>query len=46
LDLEFFPENLKKNKQIAIFALKVNGFSLKYIDETLKNDKEIVLIAV
>ena len=39
-------ENLKKDKEIVLIAVKENGIHLEYADESLKKDREIVLAAV
>ena len=39
-------ENLKKDKEIVLIAVKENGINLEYADESLKKDREIVLAAV
>jgi len=43
--LEYFPSDLKKNRDIILEAVRGNGYAIQYI-ETMIFDKEIVLAAV
>ncbi|NGX33220.1 MAG: hypothetical protein K1060chlam4_01281, partial [Candidatus Anoxychlamydiales bacterium] len=46
LPLKYVPADLKKNKEIVLTAVELNGWDLKHAHEDLKKDKEIVLAAV
>ena len=35
-------DKFEKDKEIVLSAVQQNGYSLKYADESLKKDKEIV----
>ena len=37
---------MRKNREIVVAAINQYGYSLKYADESLKKDKEVVLLAV
>ena len=37
---------MRKDKEVVLAAIKKNGWALEYADETLRQDKEFVLIAV
>ena len=38
--------SLKNDKEFIISAAKINGIALKYASTELKNDKEVVMVAV
>lgn len=43
---QFASKTIQDNKDIALFAVTTNGFSLEYVSERLKKDKDVVLQAV
>jgi hypothetical protein len=44
--LAYANQDIKSDKEIAIQAVKQNGYTLEYLSEELKSDKELVLEAV
>jgi hypothetical protein len=43
---EYISEELKKDKEVVLAAVKQDGYALQYASEELKKDKEVVLAAV
>lgn len=44
-NLQFAPSEFKKDKNLAMLAIKNNG-SLEFLSKSLRNDKEIVILAL
>lgn len=45
-ELQFFPKELKMDREIVLTAVSHSGSALVYADDSLKADREIVLTAV
>lgn len=41
-----FDENIRKDKEIVLIAVKANGTALEFVDKSMQDDKEVVLTAV
>lgn len=44
--IEYTTEDIKKNKEIGMIAVKQIGYALEYLHDSLKEDKDIVLQAI
>lgn len=46
ISLKKFNQEIKNNKQIALFAVSKCSFCLEYVSEELQDDEEVVRIAI
>lgn len=44
--LQYAADNLKKDREVVLAAVKKNGSNIRFADDTLKKDREIVLTAL
>lgn len=46
LQIKYIDDELKKNKEFALQAIRANSYTLQYFDESIKDDEKIVIEAV